>query len=70
MTKSLILGAALLSLTGCGLAEVGMAGGAAAASKEEELKQGRQTEARVQRQIDAAYSQAADQRKQAEAASE
>ncbi len=70
MNKLLILVAVLAPLAGCGLAEVGVAGGASAASKAEEVKQAQQTEARMQKQIDAAYGQAAEQRKAAEAASE
>jgi len=70
MSRLLVLAPALLLLAGCGLADVGVAGATAAASKAQELKQARQTEARVQQQIDAAYSQAAEQRKAAEAASE
>ncbi len=65
------LGLALAAaLTGCGVAETGAAAAAGAASKAEEAKQAQATEARVQQQIDAAYSQAADQRRAAEAASQ
>ena len=69
MYRSLIA-ATLLLLAGCGLAEVGAAGATAATSKAEELRQAKQTEARVRQQIDAAYEQAAQQRKAAEAATE
>jgi hypothetical protein len=64
--------AALLAaaLAGCGLAETGVAGAAGAASKAEEAKHAKQTEEHIQKQIDAAYSQAADQRRAAEAASQ
>jgi hypothetical protein len=64
--------AALLStaLTGCGLAEVGVATAAGGASKAEELRQAKETEARLQQKIDAAYQQAAQQRNAGEAASQ
>jgi hypothetical protein len=61
---------AALALTGCGLAETGAGAAAAGVSKAEEVKQGQRTEARVQQQIDAAYQQAAEQRRAAEAASQ
>ena len=70
MRQALILMAAALSLTGCGLAETGLAAGAGAASKADEIREGRRAEERVKQQIDAAYSQTAEQRKAAEAASE
>jgi hypothetical protein len=58
------------TLAGCGLAETGIAGAAGGASKAEELRQAKETEARVQRQVDAAYQQAAEQRRAGEAASQ
>ena len=67
---ALFLAAALMLLTGCGLADVGAAGATSAASRAEEVKQAKQTEARVQQQVDAAYSQDAQQRGAAEAASQ
>jgi hypothetical protein len=63
LTATMVLVAAL---AGCGLAETGIAG----ASKAEELRQAKETEARMQRQIDAAYQQAAEQRRAGEAASQ
>ena len=68
MLKSLVLLSALLSLTGCGVAETGAAAAAAGASQAEEARQGLQTEARVRAQLDAAAKQAADQRNATEAA--
>jgi hypothetical protein len=58
------------TLAGCGLAETGIAGAAAGASKAEELRQAKETEARMQKQIDAAYQQAAEQRRAGEAAAQ
>jgi hypothetical protein len=69
MRNALLLSATLLLTTGCGLADVGAVGASSATSRAEELKQAKQTEARVQQQVDAAYKQAADQRDAAEAAS-
>ncbi len=67
-----LLFAAILStgLTGCGVAEVGVAAAAGGASKAEELRQAKETEARVQQKIDAAYQQSAQQRDAADAASQ
>jgi hypothetical protein len=70
MRKSLVLLPLFLALAGCGVAETGAAAAAGGASAVEEARQGRQTEARVQQQLDAAYQQAAEQRKAAEAASQ
>ncbi len=70
MYKSLVAGVLLLSLVGCGLADVGAAGAAAAASKADEIKEGKKIEDRVQQQVEADYRRAAEQRKAAEAASE
>jgi len=58
------------ALTGCGLAETGAAAAAAGASKAEELRRAKETEAQVKQQIDAAYQQAAEQRRAGEAASQ
>jgi hypothetical protein len=44
-------------LTGCGLAETGVAGAAAGASQAEQVRQAKETEARVQKQLDAARQQ-------------
>ncbi len=66
MFRSAILFAMLFVLAGCGVAETGAAAAAAAA----QAQQGRQTEERVKQQLDAAYQQAAEQRKAAEVASQ
>ncbi len=81
MAKSLIrmtaaAGAASLvltlsvSLSGCGLAETGVAAAAGGVSKAEEAKQAQQTEARLQKKIDEAYKTAADRRNAADADSQ
>jgi hypothetical protein len=67
LTATLVLSA---TLTGCGLAETGMAGATGAASKAEEARQAKQTEARVQSQVDAAVQLNSDRRKNAEAESQ
>ncbi|HEY4213220.1 MAG TPA: hypothetical protein VGM84_17200 [Steroidobacteraceae bacterium] len=59
-----------LALSGCGLAETGAVAASAAASKADEAKQARQTEARMEQKINDAYKAAADQRQAAEAASQ
>ena len=71
-TLALLAGALILSATlaGCGLAETGVAGAAAGASQAEQVRQAKQTEARVQRQLDAAIQQDADRRRAAEAESQ
>jgi len=66
MYKVLIPIALLLLLAGCGLADVGAASATSGASAAEQVKQGKQTEARVQQQVDAALQQDAQQRKGAE----
>jgi hypothetical protein len=58
------------TLTGCGLAETGMATAAQGASQVEEARQAKLTVARVQQQLDAAAQQAAAQRKTAESESQ
>ena len=58
------------TLTGCGLAETGMAGATQGAAQVEQARQAKQTEAQVQQQVDAAVQQAASQRKRAEADSQ
>ncbi len=57
-------------LTGCGLAETGVAAGTAGASQAEQVRQGKETEARVQKQLDAAMQVDADRRRAAEAESQ
>jgi hypothetical protein len=66
MLKALIPAALALLLAGCGLAEVGVAGATAATSAAEQAKQGKETEARVQQQVNAAMQQDAANRKAAE----
>jgi hypothetical protein len=69
MPKSVLLTAILAAgamLGGCGLAETTTAVAAGGASQAEQVRQAKQTEARVQKQLDAAYQQAADQRRAAE----
>ena len=68
--RSLVLASLILSLTGCGVAETGAVAATVAASKAEEVRQARQTEARVREQLDAAARQAAEQRNAAEAATQ
>ena len=58
------------TLTGCGLAETGMAGATQGAAQVEQARQAKQTEAQVQQQLDAALQQAASQRKKAESESQ
>ena len=67
LAKSLALLAALLALAGCGLAETGATAAAGGASAAQQAKQAKETEAKVQQQINAAYQQDAAQRKSAEA---
>lgn len=57
-------------LSGCGLAETGVAGAAAGASQVEQVRQAKQTEAQVQKQLDAASQLQADRRQAAEAESQ
>jgi len=68
--KTLILLPAMLLLAGCGVAETGAAAAAGGASEVEAARQAKQTEARVQQQLDAAVKQEAEQRKAAEAATQ
>jgi len=70
MLRTLAVAGLVVTLAGCGLAETGAAAAAGGVSKAEEIRQGKQTEARVQQQLDAAYQQAAEQRRAAEAASQ
>jgi hypothetical protein len=58
------------TLTGCGLAETGASAAAAGASQAEQVREGKNIEARVKQQLDADYQQAADRRHAAEAASQ
>jgi hypothetical protein len=67
LTTTLVLSA---TLTGCGLAGTSVAGAAAGASQVEQARQAKETEARVQKQVDAAVQLDADRRKAAEAESQ
>jgi hypothetical protein len=67
LTATRVVGALL---AGCGLAETGAAAAAGGVSQVEQARQAKQTEARVQKQLDAAYQQAADQRRAAETESQ
>ena len=59
---------ATLALSGCGLAETGAVAATVAASKADEAKQAKQTEARMEQKINEAYKTAADQRSAADSA--
>lgn len=67
LTATVILS---VSLAGCGLAETGVAAAAGGASQVEQARQAKQTEAQVQKQVDAAVQQDADRRRAAEAESQ
>jgi hypothetical protein len=53
-------------LTGCGLAETGMAGAAAGASQVQQAQEAKRTEERVKQQLDAAMQVDAARRKSAD----
>ena len=59
----MVLGA---SLTGCGLAETGMAGAAAGASQVQQAQEAKRTEERVKQQLDAAMQVDASRRNSAD----
>jgi len=61
---------AAVALSGCGLAETGVAGAAQGAAQVEQARQAKQTEARVQQQLDSALQQDAARRKTAESESQ
>jgi hypothetical protein len=63
VATTMVLGA---MLTGCGLAETGMAGAAAGASQVQQAKEAKRTEERVKQQLDAAMQVDAAQRKSAD----
>ena len=67
LVSSLALAALLLPLSGCGLAETGVTAAAGGESAAQQAKEAKQTEAKLQQQINAAYQQDAAQRKAAEA---
>jgi hypothetical protein len=58
------------TLAGCGLAETGAVAATQGASQAEQVRQAKETEARVQKQLDAAIQQNADRRNTAEAESQ
>jgi len=67
LAKSLAIMVAVLALAGCGLAETGVTAAAGGASAAQDAKQAKDTEAKLQQQINAAYQQDAANRKAAEA---
>ena len=70
MKISLIALMATLPLTGCGLAETAAVATSEAETAAEQAKRGKEMEAKVQRDIEAAQQVAADARAKAEAHSE
>ena len=62
MVRSIVLAAVLLQLSGCGLGETAASAGAGGVSKAEELEQARQTQSRIEQQLDDAARQAAERR--------
>lgn len=70
MARSLVLVPVILLLTGCGVAETGVAAATAAKAEADAAREGLKAEARVKAQLDAAAKAAADQRNAAEAASQ
>ena len=70
MKYSMIALAAALLMSGCGLAETTAVAASEAETAAEQAKQGKEMEAKVQRDIDAAQKTAADQRAKAEAEAE
>lgn len=67
MKYSIIALAAALLMSGCGLAETTAVAASEAEAAAEQAKQGKELEAKVQRDIDAAQKTAADERAKAEA---
>ena len=67
---ALAVTAASLLFTGCGLAETTAVAASEAETAAEQVKQGKELEAKVQRDIDAAQQAAADARAKAEAESQ
>jgi hypothetical protein len=67
LAKSLAIVVTVLALAGCGLVEVGATTAAGGASAAQDAKQAKDTEAKLQQQINAAYQQDAANRKAAEA---
>jgi hypothetical protein len=67
LTRSLAIAVTVLALAGCGLAATGVTAAAGGASAAQDAKQAKDTEAKLQQQINAAYQQDAANRKAAEA---
>ena len=67
LTTTMVLSA---TLSGCGLAGTSVASATAGASQVEQARQAKETEARVQKQLDAAAQLDADRRKAAETESQ
>jgi len=67
LAKSLAIVVTVLALAGCGLAATGVTAAAGGASAAQEAKQAKDTEAKLQQQINAAYEQDAAKRNAAEA---
>jgi hypothetical protein len=67
LAKSLAIVVTVLALASCGLAETGVTAAAGGASAAQDAKQAKDTEAKVQQQINAAYQQDAAKRNAAEA---
>jgi hypothetical protein len=67
LTTTMVVAA---GLTGCGLAETGIAGATQGAAQVEQARQAKQTEAQVQQQLDAAVQQNAARRNTAESESQ
>jgi hypothetical protein len=55
-----------LALAGCGVAETGASAGAAAESAAQQAAQARAAQEQVRQQVDAAYREAAEQRRSAD----
>lgn len=67
LAKSLAIVVTALALASCGLAETGVTAAAGGASAAQDAKQAKDTEAKLQQQINAAYQQDAAKRNAAEA---
>jgi hypothetical protein len=67
LAKSLVVTVAMLALAGCGLAATSVTTAAGGVSAAQNAKQAKDTEAKLQQQINAAYQQDAANRKAAEA---
>jgi hypothetical protein len=67
LAKSLAVTVAMLALAGCGLAATSVTTAAGGVSAAQNAKQAKDTEAKLQQQINAAYQQDAANRKAAEA---